>query len=79
VADLFFERWGSREEEDICWQTIGVLCVIILGFVLFYIVYISLWELMLPSLTGYGFELLTLGLIIGIILIVYILRYRDER
>jgi hypothetical protein len=79
VADLFFERGESKEEDDICWQTIGILCAIIIGFVLFYTVYTSLWELMLPSLTGYGFELLSLGLIVGIILIVYIVRHRDER
>ena len=77
MTDLYLEDYGSKEKDNICWQTIGVLCVVIIGFVLFYMIYTSLWELMLPAITDHGLELTSLGLIFGVLLVVYIVRSRS--
>lgn len=77
APDLFFERYGPREEKHICWRTIGVLCVVIVGFFLFFIVYTSIWKMMLPTLTDYGLDLISLGLIFGVILVIYIVRNKS--
>ncbi|MGY5864926.1 MAG: hypothetical protein RTV41_10000 [Candidatus Thorarchaeota archaeon] len=80
MTDLYFDDYvpGAKEGRGtICCGSVVILCVIIIGFILFFWIYTYIWENMVASLSSYSLEFVSLGVIIAVILVVYVVRNKS--
>ncbi len=80
MTDINFEDYEPRTKErrvSSCFGSAIVLCIVVIGFIFFFWVYTFIWMYMLPSLSNHALELLTIGVIIALLIVVYVVRNKS--
>ncbi len=80
MVDFYFDDYepGTKQEKSLNYCVIiTILCVVIIGFILFFMIYTFIWEQMVSSLSNHALELATLGLIFAVLILVYAIRKRS--
>jgi hypothetical protein len=80
VNDHYFDDYEHDTQRDRggtrC-ASVVLLCVVIIGFLLFFMVYTVIWAILFESLLMYSFELATTGVILAVIVVVYLVRNKS--
>ena len=80
MNDHYFDDYepdAQRDRYETCCGPIVLLCAVIIGFVLFFTVYTVIWEVVFESLSIHAFELATVGVILAVIIVAYLVRNKS--
>jgi len=80
LTDFYSDDYEPTVKENVgssCFSTTIVLCIVVIGFIIFFWMYTFIWTYMLPSLSDHAFELFTIGVIIALLTVVYVVSNRS--